>query len=163
MSWLNPSRWVLMLAIFAAGGATGIKWQLGVQARATLAAADIAKTDAKQQQHLGDRAAATHAAALVAINQKLGDQRAYIAKLSGRECFGAGTVGVLNGTSGESVPAAANDPARAAAAAAPGAGLRFATERDVAEAIAICRAGYAGLSSQINQILDIEDGRHPPD
>lgn len=160
MSW--AAKLAILLAIFAAGGATGIKWQLGVQARATLAAADIAKTDARQQQHLGDQAAATHAAALVAINQKLGDQRAYIAKLSGRECFGAGTVGVLNAIGSDPVPATARDPTSAPAAAAPIASLRFATERDAAGAIAACRAGYAGLSSQLNQILDIEDGRRAP-
>jgi hypothetical protein len=159
MSW--AAKLAILLIAFSIGGAGGIKWQLGVQARATLAAADIAKSDAKQQQHLGDQAATNHAAALVAINQKLGDQRAYIAKLSGRDCLGAGTVGLLNGAGGEPVPAAASDPARAATAAATGAGLRFATEHDVAAAIAICRAGYAGLSSQLNQILDIEEARHP--
>lgn len=159
MSW--AAKLAILLIVFAAGGAGGIKWQQGVHARAALLAADIAVTDAKQQRSLADKSAAAHAAALVAINQKLGDQHAYIAKLSGRECLGAGTVGLLNGTGGEPVPATALDPASAPAAAAPSAGLRFATDRDVAEAIALCLAGYAGLSSQLNQILDIEDGRNP--
>ena len=139
----------------------GIQWQLGVQARATLAADDIARTDAKQQQHLVDRVAANHAANLVAINQKLGNAREKIAKLSGRECLDSGTVGVLNSIGGEPVPATASDFASETGAASLGAGLRFATERDIAGAIAICRARYAEVASQVNSILDIEEKRNP--
>jgi hypothetical protein len=160
MSW--AARLAILLAFFVAGGATGIKWQLGQQARIELAAAELRASDARQQRLLGDQAATAHAAALANVNQKLGNAREHIAKLSGRECLGAGpggTVGVLNAIGGESVPAAASEPAGAPGAAAPGAGVRFATERDVASAIAVCRAGYAGLSSQLNQILDIEAGR----
>ncbi|KRC30704.1 hypothetical protein ASE31_00540 [Acidovorax sp. Root217] len=40
---------------------------------------------------------------------------------------------------------------------APGGG--YASERDTAAHIAICRAGYAALADQVNQILDIEDKR----
>ena len=148
--------------IFAAGGAGGIKWQLGVQARVELAAADARASAAKRQIKVIDKAAGAHVAALATVNNKLGDARAHIAKLSGRECLGAGTVSVLNAIGDQPVPAATLDAAGPPAAAATSGGLRFATESDVASAIAVCRAGYAGLSSQVNQILDIEEARHPP-
>ena len=156
-----PAKLILLLACFIAGLMAGIKWQHGVQARADLAAADIRATDTRQQRQLGDKSAITHAAALVAINQKLGGARAHIAKLSGRECFGAGTVSLLNAIGDSAVRATALDPAREAAPIAPGGGLRFATQQDAATAIATCRSAHAELSSQVNQILDIEDQRHP--
>jgi hypothetical protein len=147
--------------IFAAGGAGGIKWQQGVQARAELAAATVRASDAKRQIKVNDKAAGDHAAALTTINNQLGGARAHIAKLSGRECLGAGTVGVLNAIGDQPVPAAAVDASGPAAAAAASFGLRFATESDVAGAIAICRARYAEVASQVNQILDIEEARFP--
>lgn len=159
MSW--AAKLLTLLLMFVAGSATGIKWQIGQQARADLAAADLRSSDARQQRLLGDKSATVHATALATINQKLGDAREHITKLSGRECLGAGTVGMLNSIGGEPVPAAASEPAGAPSTAAAGGGLRFATERDAAAAIATCRAGYAGLSSQLNQILDIEDRRSP--
>jgi hypothetical protein len=118
--------------------------------------------DAERQRLAGDQAATAHAAALAVINQKLGDSRAYIAKLSGRECLGAGTVSMLNNISDQPVPAAAGESEGPAATVTAGRGLRFATERDVAGAIAVCRARYAEVSSQVNQILDIEDVRQSP-
>lgn len=157
MSW--PAKLLILLLMFAAGSAMGIKWQIGQQARADLAAADLPASDARQQRLLGDKSAAAHATALATINQKLGDAREHIAKLSGRECFDARTVSMFNSIGGEPMPAATSEPAGAPGAAAAGGGLRFATERDAASAIATCRAGYAGLSSQLNQILDIEEKR----
>lgn len=161
MSWL--AQIAIAVAIFTAGAAGGVKWQLGVQARADLAAAEARASDTKQQRQFGDRASATHAAALATINNKLGDAREKIATLSGRECLDAGTVGVLNAIGGEPVRAAASHAEGSAAATASGAGLRFATERDVGSAIATCRAKYAEVASQLDQILDIEDRRYPPE
>lgn len=155
------AKLAILLIIFTAGGAVGVKWQLGVQARADLATSEARASDAKQQRSFDDKAATTHAAALAAINQKLGDSRAYIAKLSDRECLSAGTVSLLNNISDKPVPAAAGEPESSTATVASGGGFRFATERDVAGAIAICRARYAEVSSQVNQILDIEDERQP--
>ncbi|MDO8778116.1 MAG: hypothetical protein Q7K57_57240 [Burkholderiaceae bacterium] len=159
MSWAVQAA--IAALIFAAGGAGGAKWQLGVQARADLAAADVRASDSKQQIKVIDRAAGVHVAALATVNNQLGDAREHIAKLSGRECLGAGTVSVLNAIGDQPVPAAAVDAASAPAALASGGGLRFATDRDTAGAIAICRARYAEVASQVNQILDIEDARHP--
>lgn len=146
--------------IFVAGGAGGIKWQVGVQARAELAAADARASEAKKQIKVSDAAATTHAAALATVNNKLGDAREKIALLSGRECLAADTVSLLNAIGGEPVPAAAGQFEGAPPAPAAGGGLRFATERDAAGAIAVCRARYAEVASQVNQILDIEEARH---
>jgi hypothetical protein len=157
--------WALQLAIaviiFAAGGAGGIKWHAGQDARAALAASDVRAADAKRQIRAIEKAAGAHVSALANINNKLGDAREKIALLSGRECLDAGTVGMLNAIGRESVPAAASEPAGTPATAATGSGIRFATERDAAGAIAVCRARYAEVSSQVDQILDIEEARHP--
>ena len=150
---------LVALAIFAAGGATGIKWQLGVQARADMAAADLRAADAKAQIRAMDKSSGQHAAALANINHQLGAAHEKIVSLSGRECLDAGTVGMLNAIGGEPVPAAAIQSAGEAPALATGGGIRFATERDAASAIATCRARYAEVASQVNQILDIEAAR----
>lgn len=147
-------------AIFAAGGATGIKWQLGVQARSDLAASDVRVADAKAQIRVLDKAASQHAADLANFNNQLGNAREKIAALSGRRCLDVGTVRVLNAIGHKPMPALAGEPAGEADAPATGGGLRFATERDTASAIAVCRARYAEVASQVNQILDIEESRH---
>ena len=152
---------VLALAIFAAGGATGIKWQIGVHAQAELAADEIRASDSKRQIRTNDQAATRHAGALASLNTKLGGAREKIATLSGRECLDADTVGLLNDIGDQPVPAAAGDPAGASSAVATGTGLRFATDRDTAGFIALCRARYAEVSGQLGRILDIEDARHP--
>jgi hypothetical protein len=157
VSWAVQA--VIAALIFAAGGAGGVKWQLGVQAREELAAADLRARDAARQIKVIDKAASAHVTALANINQKLGDAREKIALLSGRECFGSDTAGVLNAIGDQPVPAAAGESAGEAPATAPGSGLRFTTDRDAAGAIAVCRARYAEVSSQVNQILDIEDAR----
>jgi uncharacterized protein with PhoU and TrkA domain len=156
------AKLAILLIIFAAGGATGVKWQLGVQARADVVTAEARASDVKQQRSFDDKASTIHVTNLAAINQKLGDARAYIAKLSNRECLSNGTVGVLNGAGDQPVPTTTGESESSTPTVTPSGSLRFATERDVAGAIAICRARYAEVSSQINQILDIEESRSPP-
>lgn len=131
------------------------------------AAQQARETDARQQRRFADSAAAQHAQQLATLNTQLGAAHAHIAQLSGRACLGAGTVRMLNniGASGLGVRAPAANPASAPpapAAPAPDDAPGYATERDTAEHIAICRARYAELSSQLHQILDIEDRRHTP-
>ncbi len=159
MSWAMQAA--LAAILFAAGGATGIKWHSGQDAIAARAAEELRQSDARQQRQFGDKAATSHATALAKINNQLGNAREKIASLSGRECFGADVAGVLNDTGSEPMRAAASEPAGPAPAAASGTGLRFTTDRDAAGYIALCRSRYAELSSQTNQILDIEDQRHP--
>ncbi len=135
--------------------------QLGVQEEAALRnAADrkreqIAAEDSRLQHAFMETMAGRHAAELADLNDQKGIVRETIIRLPGRACLDAGTVGVLNatGTSAAAVRAAAID-----AAGAPEA---VATDRAVAEQIAVCRSGYGELASQLDRILDIEDRRHP--
>lgn len=69
MSW--AARLVILLACFAAGGAAGIKWQIGQQARIELAAAELRASDARQQRLLGDKAARSHEADKVQIRTQI--------------------------------------------------------------------------------------------
>jgi hypothetical protein len=149
--------------IFIAGAAGGVRWHAGQDAIAAQAAQEARETDARQQRHFNDGAAGKHAAQLATLNDKLGDARAQIARLSGRSCLDAGTVGVLNDTGlpGDN-GAAAGKPAGAASAAAPGPDDRVATDVDVAGYIALCRTRYGEVESQLNQILDREDRRAAP-
>lgn len=160
MTW--PIQLIIALVIFAAGAAGGIRWHAGQDAIAAQAAAELAKSDQMQQRKFGDKAATSHAQALASINTKLGDAREKIALLSDRQCLDAGTVRMLNAIGSEPVRATAGQSEGAAGAPASGSGLRFATERDTAAAIALCRARYAEAVSLVNQIMDIEDARHPP-
>lgn len=160
MSW--PIQLIISLAIFAAGAAGGVRWHAGQDAIAAQAAAEAVKSDQIQQRKFSDKAASTHAAALATINNQLGNAREQIANLSGRECFGADTAGVLSAVGAEPGGAAAGEPAGAPTATAAGTGLWYSTDRDVAGYIAICRARYGEVTSQLNKILDIEDRRHPP-
>jgi hypothetical protein len=145
--------------IFAAGGWTGIEWHAGRDAIAAQKAEDARKTDALAQIRAADKAATSHAKDLATINRRLGDARAQIAKLSGRECFGADTTRVLNTIGTDNVPTTSSEPSDSPGTPAAGSGLRFTTDRDAAGHIALCRARYAEVSSQLNQILDIEEAR----
>ena len=151
MTW--ALQLVLALAIFAAGGAAGIKWHAGIDAQRALAEKDLRDSDARQQRQFSDLAAGKHAGTVATLSTQLGNAREKIATLSGRACLDAGTVGMLNAIGGQPVRAAARD-----AASAP---EGVATDRDVSTAIADCRAGYAQVADQVNQILDIEERRHP--
>lgn len=156
----------------AFGGAWQVQaWRWGAadadRMRAEQTAAAARESDARQQRRFADQAAARHAATLATINTQLGDARAHIARLSDRQCLDAGTVRLLNGigASGLGVRSPAANLAGAPpapAAPAPDDASSYATERDTADHIATCRASYAAVADQLNQILDIEDKRHPP-
>lgn len=152
---------VLAAVIFAAGGAAGIKWHAGLDAIAAKKAQDLRDADARQMTMIADTSAARHAKALATVNDKLGAAREKIALLSGRECFGADTARMLNTIGAEPGPAATREPAGAPPTPAAGTGLGFTTDRDAAGYIALCRARYAEVASQVNQILDIEEARQP--
>ncbi len=152
MSW--ALQLVLAVCIFAGGTATGIKYHAGVIAQRDLAAAELVKSDQIQQRKFGDVASGKHVAVVAKLSTQLGDARAHIANLTGRPCLSAGTVGVLNAIGEQPGGAAAGQPAGSAEA--------VATDQDVSTFIAACRAQHGELSSQLNQILDIEDRRHPP-
>lgn len=152
MSW--ALQLVLAGIIFIVGAAGGWKAHVGVVAQRDLAAAELVKSDQIQQRKFGDVASGKHVAVVARLSTQLGDARAHIEKLTGRPCLDAGTVGVLN--------AIGDQPGGTPASQSAGAPEAVATDRDVSTFIAACRAQYGELSSQVNQILDIEDRRHPP-
>lgn len=119
-----------------------------------LATASALASDQRQQRAFNDVASGKHAAAIATVSNQLGEARAHISTLSGRPCLGARTVGVLNAI-------ASDQPSGTAAGESAGAAEASATDQDVSTFIAACRAQYGEVSSQLNQILDIEDRRHP--
>ena len=161
--------WAYVLALLVgAGGAAWGTWQVQEWRWTANTAAQreaehqARESDARQQRRFADQAAGAHARTVATLNNRLGDARAQIALLSDRQCLDAGTVRMLNniGASGLGVRTPAANPASAPPApAAPAADDAYASERDTAEHIAICRASYAAVSDQLNQILDIEDER----
>lgn len=130
-------------------------------------AAEARATDARQQRLFNDTAAGRHAATVAGLNTQLGEALGHVATLSGRQCLDAGTVRLLNSIGKPAgdlgLRAAAVEPAGAAqAAAGPGADAApggYASERDTAHWIAVCRAQYGEVAGQLNQILDIEERR----
>ncbi|MEC5213334.1 hypothetical protein RCH06_001880 [Polaromonas sp. CG_9.5] len=151
MSW--ALQLVLALVIFTAGGAAGIKYHVGIDAKRELVAKELRESDSRQRRKFSDQAADSHASAVATLSNQLGDAREKIAKLSGRACLDAGTVGMLNAIGSQPVRAVASDVASPAQAAA--------SDRDVSRAIADCRASYGAVADQVNQILDIEERRYP--
>lgn len=161
----------LLAAAIAATGAWQVQaWRWGAheadRLQAEQTARDARESDARQQRRFADQAAARHAATLAQLNAQLGDARAHIARLSDRPCLGAGTVRMLNNIgapTGLGVRAPAANPAGAPTApATPAPDDGYSTERDTADHIATCRASYAAVRDQLDQILDFEDKRHPP-
>lgn len=161
-----PSLTTLKLAavaVLAAGSFwAGYQWHAGRVAQADLEAKDHVQDLQRQARRRMDASAGQHAQTLATLNTQLGDARVQIARLAGRDCLDPNTVGVLNDIGRGGVRAPAGDAEGAPPAASAGGGLRFTTDRDAASAIAICRAKYAEVSSQLDKILDIEDRRHPP-
>lgn len=154
---------LLAVAALAAGSFwAGHQWHAGRVAQADLSAKDHAQEQQRQARRGMDAAAGQHAQTLATLSTQLGDARVQIARLAGRDCLDPRTVGVLNDIGRGGLRTPAGQPEGAPPAAASGGGLRYSTDRDAASAIAICRARYAEVSSQLDQILDIEDRRHPP-
>ena len=126
----------------------GIEWQQGRDALALKGA----QAKLAEQSRAADTIATNHAAVVMQLNRQLGDKRAALYGLTtGRDCLSARAVSLLNGAA-VSVPGSAREPEAAPAAAA--------TDRDVGDALAICRSAHSQLADQLNAILDIEDTRH---
>ncbi len=145
---------VIAAALVLAGFFGGVKFYKGVVAQRDLAAERAIASDKVQQRKFNEVASGKHVAQVSKLSTQLGDARAHIATLSGRPCLSAGSVRVLNAIGEQPGGTAASQPA--------GASETVATDRDVSTFIAACRAQYGEVSSQLNQILDIEDRRHPP-
>lgn len=143
--------WLTALVLAMTGSfLAGVEWQQGRAAIALTAA--LAERDRAQASV--NEVALTHATNTAIFNRKLGAARVQLRDLStGRNCLSPAAVGVLNAI-GPTVP-----DAPAGASSAPTAA---ATDRDVGDALAVCRGAYSQLTEQVNAILDIEDMRHRP-
>lgn len=163
----------LVAAAIAATGAWRVQeWRWGAKEARRMEierqAEEARQTDAKQQRQFNDTASGRHAATVATLSNKLGDARAQIATLSAdRQCLDARTVGMLNNL-GTASSLGLRSPAgesagKAAAVAAPETdhtpASGYASERDTAEWIAICKTRHDELASQVNKILDIEERR----
>jgi hypothetical protein len=110
----------------------------------------------KEVQAVADAASLEHAQVIDQLNRQLGDARAQVRSLTtGRACLTADAVGVLN-----AIGASTRVPAAASGAASAPQGV--ATDRDVGDALAVCRGEYAKVKDQLDAILDIEDKRSGP-
>ena len=170
--WTYVATGLVAAAVASTGTWRVQEWRWGAKEAQRLElerqAEDARQTDAKQQRQFNDTASGRHAATVATLSNKLGDARAQIATLSAdRQCLDARTVGMLNNLGAASalgLRTPASQPAGAAAAVAapetdrtPTTG--YASERDTAEWIAICKTQHDALASQVNQILDIEERR----
>lgn len=136
----------LTLAVAALSFAAGIRWEEGASAIALKAVREEARKAAEK----ADKGGIEHAETVDRLNRQLNTTRGQLHALTtGRICLDAPAVRLLNAIGG--VPAAASQPTGEAHA--------FASDRDVGNALADCRAEHAKLSSQLNKILDIEDER----
>lgn len=165
----------LVSALLAGAGAWTAqewRWQASnaaadkARAQAEKTAREQREADARAQRETADQLAGEHAANLAGLNTQLEGAHARIATLSDRRCLDAGTVGLLNAIGkpapGLGLRAPAGDAAGAPPAAArpaDDAAAVYASERDAAGHIALCRASYSAVSDQLNKILDIEEGR----
>lgn len=156
-------RLLFALLAFSAGIIVGIDYHQGKVAEDKLEAVNDSIEMSRLVRQMMDAKAMTHAQTIRKLSTQLGDARATIAKLESRDCLDPGTVGMLNAIGVPADGPPADQPQGQAGATASnkgdGVGLRYSTNRDLADALAICRAGYEGLASQLNQILDIEDRR----
>ncbi len=170
--WTYVATGLVAAALASTGTWRLQEWRWGAKEAQRLAAERVAdearQSDAKQQRQFNDTASGRHAAAVANLSNKLGDARAQIATLStSSQCLDARTVGMLNNlgtTGGLGLRTPASQSAGAAAAVAapetdhtPTTG--YASERDTAEWIAICKTRHDELANQVNEILDIEDRR----
>jgi hypothetical protein len=163
----------LVAAAIAATGAWRVQeWRWGAKEAQRMEiesqAEEARQTDARQQRQFNDTASGRHAATVATLSNKLGDARAQIATLSAdRQCLDARTVGMLNNLGTASTLGLRTPPSQpsgaAAAIAAPETDRTpttgYASERDTAEWIAICKTRHDELASQVNKILDIEERR----
>ena len=141
--------WLALMGLtLVLGGALGMRWERGEQAIAHQELKDKLREQAERE----DKKGVEHAETLEKLNRQLGDaRRAVYGLTAGRDCLSARAVGVLNGIGLPATGAATSEPARAPEAAA--------TDRDVGDALAICRAEHEKLAGQLNDILDIEERR----
>lgn len=142
------------VALVLLGYETGVDLTEAKYTKAKLELVEQFDKERKEYRTLIDTKGAEHAEALDRKNKELADTRVKLAGLAtGRPCLSLPAVRLLNDIGG--VPT----PAGAAASQPSGTPEAFATDRDVGDALAICRSEHSKLADQLNKILDIEDAR----
>lgn len=156
-----PWRSMAVLGVFLLGMWLGYQWHAGIAARTQIQARQTAEKNRQVMQDMADQRAMGHAEQISKLSKQLGAAHARISQLTRRDCLDPGTVGMLNAI-GTALPAAASQSEDQATTIAsnPGHGLRFSTNADLAQQIAVCRTAHAELTDQLNAILDIEEARH---
>jgi hypothetical protein len=155
----------VIVATFLTGMFAGMYVYRGKVAQRDLQQLQQATRERIRLQEFAAPKAAEHAATIETLNTQLVDAYAEIANLSGRACLDGRTVGLLNATGNLSRrPAAPKpaDPGPVPQATGDQPALRWASNIDVGQYIAYCRAEYAKVADQLNKVLDIEDRRFPP-
>jgi hypothetical protein len=145
---MSGLQFLIPLALAVAGFFAGIQWEQGKHAQELLAAQANVRHLFKQIDEKGIE----HAAAEAELNRRNAALRREVYSLAGgRDCLSGRAVGLLNSI---------GLPAPSTAASAPqSAPTASATDRDVGDALAICRSEHDRLAGQLNAILDIEEAR----
>lgn len=163
------AKLAIVLIAFFVGAGFGAKFHAGLVAQRDLQRAHEEAKERFRQREFAAPLAQAHAENLETLNRQLLTAHEEIQRLKARRCLDPRTVRVLNGTGnlpGRTPAAQPADPGPAAAPAggdaAPDAGLRWASNIDVAAYIAYCRTEYAKVADRVNKILDIEDRRFGP-
>lgn len=161
------AKLAIVLVAFLFGMAAGVKVHAGLVAQAELQQQQQAARERIRQQEFAAPKALEHAQAVEDLSTQLIAANDEITRLAARPCLNPRTVGVLNATGVVPRRAPASQPATSPASAAPaggdaaGTGLRWASNIDVGQYIAYCRTQYGKVKDQLDDILDIEDQRHP--
>lgn len=144
-------------ALIVLGYTVGVKLAEADYNRRLLQQQEQFEQDRQKYRDLIDGKGAEHATALDRLNKDLADTRLKLAGMAtGRACLSLPAVRLLNNLGGVPAPAG---PAASEPAGSPDA---FATDRDVGDALALCRGEHSKLADQLNKILDIEEARLNP-
>lgn len=140
--------YLLLGGMIAAGGMFIAGFFYGQHVKDVEIRADITEQN-RVLEKVGSRKALEHATTVRRLANQLGEKRVALYGLTtGSDCLSADAVRLLND---RNVPAAPGESASATGAAA--------TDRDVGNALALCRSRYQVVSDQLNQILDIDEVR----
>lgn len=156
--WQLTAGAILLASVLGFFG--GKRWEEGAQALALEAQKAQYEKTLHDQKVTADKEGMSHAETIDTLNLQLRNvDKKLAASTTGRACLSARAVGLLNAINvpRADVGASAAQPANAPEAAASD--PLFATDRDIADAIAVCRTEYTKLADQLNSILDIEDQR----
>jgi hypothetical protein len=140
---------IASIALFMSGLTIGIKWKSGRNAEALLQAQQEYQVKYKKEVEHGNALAAQVEEAKRNIQIKTVEIIKRIpAVTNGRPCLGSDAVSLLNGTSKPTLRETARQPAGESA------GAPAASDRDVADWIAVANERYDQCAAQLNGLID---------